>query len=175
MKIISSFLILFGILLLILSTNLTIQKFNPYRLAFNEAPNVEITNSSKNPVKVTIKDLNIDLPVKKAKIDSKKWQTYTDALSYLSSSPAPGDEGNSIIYGHNWKNLLGNLKKANIGQKITVEFSDGTKKDFETKYITEVKPSQVSILEKSNDKRITLYTCSGFLDSKRFVVVATLI
>ena len=36
----------------------------------------------------------------------------------------------------------------------------------------EVKPNAVEILESADDSRLTIYTCSGFLDTARFVVVA---
>lgn len=151
------------------------QRINPYRLAFVSAPQIQNSASLNTPTRIVIEDLKIDAPIRSAQKDGKKWQTFTDAVSYLSTSPAPGEEGNSILYGHNWKNLLWDLKKAKVGQKITVKYIDGSEKSFITKYIQEVKPDQTSILDKSSDKRITLYTCSGFLDTKRFVVVATLI
>lgn len=174
MRIFSAFFILLGIITLIFASYLYIQRINPYKLSFNNAPQVEYKTTSAIPIRVMINDLSIDVPVKMAKKEGNKWQSFSDAISFLSSSPIPGDEGNSILYGHNWKNLLGDLKKARVGQEIKIIFSNGSEKSFVTGFIQEVSPDQTSILDKSMDSRITLYTCSGFLDSKRFVVVATL-
>jgi len=68
---------------------------------------------------------------------------------------------------------LGNLEKAKSGQVIEIEFKNGEKKHFLIQRLATVWPDQKSVLYPSEDKRITLYTCTGFLDSKRFVVVAT--
>jgi sortase (surface protein transpeptidase) len=50
--------------------------------------------------------------------------------------------------------------------------NDGVKKEFKVEYTATVDPSQTYIIDNTKDTRITLYTCTGFLDSKRFVVVA---
>ena len=42
-------------------------------------------------------------------------------------------------------------------------------------YTQVVTPDQTHILAPSDDRRVTLYTCTGFLDRKRFVVTATLL
>ena len=57
---------------------------------------------------------------------------------------------------------------------IMVSFTNGQKKLFEVTYTAIVSPSERDILQPSKDKRITIYTCYGFFDEKRFVAVATL-
>lgn len=173
----SSLLILLGIIFLTCSAYLIYQRVDPFRLSFSSYTQKYPETTSGNfatPAKIIIKDLNIELPIQKAK-SGKKWQAFSDAVSYLVSSPIPGEMGNSILYGHNWHNMLGKIRGAKIGQDIVINFSDGSRKVFKVKYIQEVSPEQISILNPSLDTRVTLYTCSGFLDSKRFVVVATLI
>lgn len=76
------------------------------------------------------------------------------------------------MYGHNWTSILGNLPKVKTGDVITVTMHDGKKKDFRIEYTAVVTPDQDYIIDNTNDVRLTLYTCTGFLDSKRFVVVA---
>ncbi|MBI3341892.1 sortase, partial [Candidatus Curtissbacteria bacterium] len=36
----------------------------------------------------------------------------------------------------------------------------------------EVTPESIDIINATTDSRLTVYTCSGFLDSARFVVIA---
>jgi len=129
---------------------------------------------AKKPELLIVKDLNINLPIYPAQINDGKWEATGKGVSYLSSSPIPGELGNSVFYGHNWKSILGDLTKAKPGQTIEILYADGTKKEFEIMFTQVVTPDQTQILEESNDIRITLYTCTGFLDTKRFVVTAIL-
>jgi len=171
----SRLLIFLGILSLVISVFLVWERNTPGRLSFNlknTSNNNIYPQSSQIPKQLIIKDLGIDLPIYPAKIDQNKWEATTNGVSYLSSSTIPGEKGNSIIYGHNWTSLLGPLTRAKPGQNIGVVFSDGSKKDFSIAYISTVTPNQTSILDPSSDTRLTIYTCTGFLDSKRFVVTA---
>lgn len=86
----------------------------------------------------------------------------------------PGEPGNSILYGHNWTSLFGNLPKTKPGERVDIGFSDGSMQQFIVEYTSIVSPDEIEIIEQTEDTRITLYTCTGFLDSKRFVVVAKL-
>lgn len=143
--------------------------FHNYEYTETEAKDIE----SKNlPTAIKIPDLNLTLQVIPSKIEGNKWQTSKDGVSYLTSSPVPGEDGNSIIYGHNWAGLLATLPSIKPGNTIEVEYADKSKKKFAVAYTLTVSPGDQSILNSGNDKRITLYTCTGFLDSKRFVAVA---
>lgn len=145
------------------------------RLAFNtyQAPTtVSEEKTKRTPTRVIITDLKINTPLVPAALHNNQWETTDKGASYLTSSPLPGENGNSIIYGHNWPVLFGNLIKAKPGQEVVVEYSDKSRKTFTIAYTATVTPSDASILAKSDDKRITLYTCSGWFDDKRFVAVA---
>lgn len=124
------------------------------------------------PVSIAIPSLRISLPVYPSTIENGKWQDTKDGVSFLTSSTAPGVGGNSIFYGHNWPSLLGNLTKIKPGDKIFVTLSEKGMQVYTVKYITVVTPDQTHILDTTSDSRLTLYTCTGFLDSKRFVVTA---
>ena len=124
------------------------------------------------PVRLIIKNLNIDLPIFSAKVIGQNWQTTSLGVSWLDISPHPGEIGNSIMYGHNWTNLLGNLIYAKPGQEIEIKYSDGKSKIFFIDKTAEVSPNDVSVLAQTKDQRVTIYTCIGFLDEKRLVIVA---
>ena len=148
----SRILTLAGILLIFFSLFLYWQKTTPRRVAFNLESNSYVRDAHQGevvPTKLIISDLGIELPVFGAKI-----------------------VGNSILYGHNWNSLLGPLTKAKPGQKIEVLLSDGNIVNFVVDSTQIVSPNQASVLAESRDKRLTIYTCTGFLDSKRFVVSA---
>lgn len=175
MKLASKILILTGVAFLVFGGHLIFERYNPQKLGFDNIPS---TSSGKQigilPKEVIIKNLGLRLPVYPARIKDNKWEATTKGVSYLVTSPIPGDTGNSIIYGHNWSNLLGNLPKIKPGDKIEVLLDNNKKRTFTVEYTSIVDPDQTHILSQTTDARITLYTCTGFLDSKRFVATATL-
>ena len=183
MKSLAKLLLIFGLICYSFAGYYIWLRNDPNRLKFSNAAQVvkpSVASESAEmkqkllPTRISIKDVGIDLPITQAKINNNTWETTENGVSYLVSSPLPGEEGNSVLYGHNWANLLGPLVKIRTGQEIIVQFSDQSKKKFVVEYTSVVSPNESSILAPSKDKRITLYTCTGFLDSKRFVVVAIL-
>lgn len=160
-------MLVFGVLLIA-------QRHNPKRIEFENFSTHSSSPKTLAPIEIVIPSLDIHLPIYPSKITNNKWEATEKGISYLSDSPIPGDLGNSILYGHNWENLLGNLPNIKPGEKIYVLLSNKYKKTFVVQYVSIVSPDQSEILNKSSDARITLYTCTGFLDTKRFVVTAIL-
>ena len=148
----------------------------PSLLSFNNyhAQQTRVLSEKDAPVNITISRVGINLPIYTAKVVNNVWQTTDLGASYLTSSPLPGETGNSIIYGHNWTSLFGKLVNVKIGDKVVINYPDHTHKTFVIAYTSVVSPDESSILAPSKDKRITLYTCTGLFDSKRFVAVAVL-
>lgn len=170
---VSSIFILLGLSLTIFGFYLVYLRHSPRLLTFSNLSVSEITwTKSTQPTKITIQSLNIALPIVPAITDGKNWETTNIGVSYLVNSPTPGERGNSVLYGHNWESLLSNLPKIKTGQIIEITMQDGLKKRFIVEYTAVVNPDQTYIIQNTNDTRLTLYTCTGFLDSKRFVVVA---
>lgn len=168
-------LIGFGLGCLLFSAFFFWETHNPQRLSFavDDYPSKFIsTDGASLPEEIIIAAINLDLPIIPAKLDRGKWEATTKGVSYLISSPIPGEKGNSILYGHNWQNLLGNIVKLKPGQIITIKYRNGSLKNFRIDSTVLVSPKEVAILAASETPQITIYTCIGFLDSKRFVVVA---
>ena len=165
----------FGAVCLISALFLLWQRSNPKRLMFSSFfPSKVETLSLKDsqPTRLIIRNSNIDLPIIPAKVKGQNWETTTQGVSWLINSSLPGEEGNSVIYGHNWENLLGNLISVKPGYQIEIAYKDGSKKIFTVDSTAIVSPKNISVLKQSKDKKITLYTCAGLFDEKRFVVVA---
>lgn len=174
MNLFSRISILLGIMLLFFGAYLMYERNNPKRLEFKTIGRASSTVPDKYPTMIFIPKLNTKLAVFPAQVKNGNWDATTKGISYLSSSPTPGDAGNSILYGHNYPNLLGNLPEIKPGDEIIITLNDNQAKKFVVKYTSVVSPDQTQILKPSSDTRITLYTCTGFLDSKRFVVTAIL-
>lgn len=175
MKLLSKFFLIVGLACFIFGAYLVWERNNPGRLAFKNYvgnyKNVAVTNP---PTRIIIRDLGIDLPIYPAKMANNEWQTTTQGSSYLISSPIPGEIGNSIIYAHDWASLFGPLLNAKRGEKVEIEFTDKTRKTFVIEKTAVVSNNQTDVLAPTKDSRITLYTCTGFLDSQRYVAVAPL-
>jgi LPXTG-site transpeptidase (sortase) family protein len=130
-------------------------------------------SSVATPIAISIESLALNLPIYPSSINEGKWETTKDGVSYLATSPLPGELGNSIIYG-NWGNLLGSLELINPGGKINIKMSSGKTLSYIVHFVTVVTPDETHIYGNTPDYRLTLYTCTGFLDSKRLVVTAIL-
>lgn len=161
--------------MLLFSVYLTYQRYGPKNLEFKNYKNTQITKPEKIlPTRISIPSQKINNLVFSASITNNYWETTDGGISYLSSTPIPGNTGNSVFYGHNWPSILGNLTKIRPGNEIKVYLNNGEVKTFVVKYTSVVNPEDSDILSASTDERITIYTCTGFLDSKRFVAVALL-
>ncbi len=131
-------------------------------------------SSTVTPIRLSIQSIDLDLPILSAPIQDGKWAITKDGVSYLSTSPLPGTLGNSVFYGHNWANLLGNLGQVKTGDEVIVSLSNGQVVEYRIHFISVVTPDETHIYQNTADYRLTLYTCTGLLDSKRLVVTAIL-
>src|SRR5205085_1705665 len=163
----SNVFLLMGIFCFIFCSYLLFERLVPRNLSFNgklDSPAIS-AYSNKKPVEIIIPSLSIDLPIIPSKITNNTWETTMKGVSYLTSSPIPGNKGNSILYGHNFWNLLGKLPQSKPGQEIDIVYSDRSEKKFVIQYTSVVSPNQIDILKPTQDNRITIYTCTGFLDT----------
>jgi sortase (surface protein transpeptidase) len=133
---------------------------------------VTTLSSQKIPVEFIYPTLALDLPIIPASREKGVWQLSDNGISYLVQSPLPGMPGNSVLYGHNWPNLLGPLDHAKPGQVFSIRMSDGKKERFVVQRTERVMSDELHILSPSNKRKITIYTCAGLFDTQRFVVEA---
>lgn len=170
----STVFLIFGIVFLLLFSWELYLRNRPSRLAFATVPSsldYEVMSEDKTPRVIKIESVRIELPVIPASFDGKNWPTTTKGVSFISSSALP-TKGNSVFYAHNWSNLFGPLVKVKPGDTVELTTADGTRYLFTVAFTQVINPDQTYILNQTVDSRLTLYTCIGFLDSKRFVVTA---
>ena len=144
------------------------------------ANKVEVQSTQENntdkvaptPAKIYIPKLEKTLDVSDGFIQDNRWTISVTGISYLTTSGKIGEQGNVVLYGHNTQEVLGRLWKVQVGDIVEVTDSGGNVRKYEVFERKEVKPNKVEILESTGDSRLTIYTCSGFLDTARFVVVA---
>jgi LPXTG-site transpeptidase (sortase) family protein len=162
----SKLFLTFGFFFIFLTVLQLWQRFTP--VSVSVASNL----AASDPSVLEIPSLHIKLPIVKATLLENHWQYTSTGVSYLTSTAIPGMPGNSVIYGHNWPNLLGRLSQIKTGAVILIYFQNGSQKKFTVSESSIVPASQTDILNSTADSRLTIFTCAGFLDSKRFVVVA---
>ena len=170
-SLIGTCLVFLSIIGFLMGFRLIWERNNPQRLSLFPWSVTSLSKTSNTSI--VIPQLSLRLPVVAGFISNGQWTTTGEGVSHLSSSAQLGKKGNSVLYGHNWPNLLGKLPSIKPGDKVMIETPTKTLV-YTVYYTAEVKPSDTSILAKTTDERITLYTCSGFFDEKRFVVTAIL-
>ncbi|GEM_PF-1488041 len=124
------------------------------------------------PIQLVIPDQRIDLPIIPAQLQNQEWQLSNQGVSLLQTPLPIGKERGLILYGHNWKSLLGDLHKTEIGQKISVQYPDGNIDHYSVQSIFTVSPSRLDVLDLAQPDTLLIYTCTGFLDSQRLVILA---
>ena len=132
-----------------------------------------------------MEELNTTLLIDNINIEGKVLQgksslTMDEGLWHFPISAFPGEKGNMVIIGHRFMNLppdrdtFFNLDQTKIGEKIVISHKEG-----EYTYIVvekkEVQPNDISVIQKTEDYRLTLITCTPLWTSeKRLVIIAKL-
>ncbi len=123
------------------------------------------------PTRIIIPALDIDIPVKQAKIIKGYWEVPTDSAGFGLGSSYPEENGNQIIFAHARKGLFLPLQNAKQGQMVYV-MTNIMWYAYKIEEIKEVLPSQTEVIAPTSESVLTLYTCTGFADSKRLIVKA---
>ncbi len=134
----------------------------------------KIAAHPEKPSKIYIPDLNEVLPITDGTNEGNRWVIAEVGISYLITSGTPGQNGNAVLYGHNKDDVLGRLYAVGQKEPIYVITNNGSYYKYAVSEKKEVTPQQVEILNPTTDSTLTIYTCSGFLDEARFVVVSKL-
>lgn len=142
-------------------------------LSFSVVPKVQPDfNEQSFPRRIIIPEASIDLEVVPQEIVDEKWNISETGASYLLGSGFPGKPGNTVIYGHNKRNLFGPIRWLKNGAEIKIEAKDGQVFNYKIVETKIVSPKNVEVLSTTEDTTLTLYTCTGVFDSQRFVIVA---
>lgn len=123
------------------------------------------------PRKIIIPSLNLDLDIQASKRINGYWEVFEDRAGWGEGSGLPGVKGNQVIFAHARPNLFGDLRNVKTGQSIFV-LTDSKWYQYSVKEIKTVYPNNISVIEPTIDETLTLYTCSGFSDNKRLIVIA---
>lgn len=126
---------------------------------------------TEKPTKIVIPTANISLPVYEAKVAFNTWEVRTDGASHGEYTPLPGNPGNMVIFSHALPWLFESLPRVKKDDYIHVF----TKHDWFVYRAVEtmvVDPENTEVIFSGDDQELTLYTCTGFGYTQRFVVKA---
>jgi sortase A len=124
------------------------------------------------PVAVTIPHATISMPVVESQIVNGLWQTADHQANFLGSGARPTEGSNTVIYAHNRVGMFRNLHQVAIGDQIIVTNEKNETLSYTAQEIHTVTPDQIEVVLPTDHEQLTLYTCTGWLDRFRLVVVA---
>lgn len=132
---------------------------------------LNLKEPSQLPDRVVVPALNIDLSIIEAKVVNGYWELSETTASHGVGSANPGEKGNIVIFAHAREGLFLPLRNIKVGNTIYILTKDRWYK-YSVSETKEVAPNEIQVIAPTPDETLTLYTCSGFLDSKRLIVTA---
>lgn len=129
-------------------------------------------DNSQMPQRIVIPSINVDIPIRVSPLVNGYWEVFEKEAGFgFGSAPPSAKEGNQVIFAHARQGLFGDLKNLKKGQRVYV-LTTSQWYVYEVNSSQEVDPSNVKVISHTSQQRLTLFTCSGFLDSKRLIVSA---
>lgn len=101
------------------------------------------------------------------------WTNNLQHATYLFGSGVPQSPGKTIIYGHNTDQIMGRLPQTKVGDTLKLTLANGQTRQYQVDQSYRVNLSDINVLQQTENETLLLYTCYGWLDSQRWVVLAT--
>ena len=126
---------------------------------------------SQPPLRIVIPKYNVDLTVIEAPVIDGYWELSETTASHGVGSANPGEIGNTVIFAHAREGLFLPIRYINTSDTIYILTKDRWYR-YTVAQTQLVDPNQVEVIAPTTDETLTLFTCSGFFDTKRLIVVA---
>lgn len=134
------------------------------------------TTKPDQPRRIIIADIGLTALIQPVGVDQNNAIAAPNNVrlaGWFTDSPKPGKAGVSIIDGHvqgrYTDGAFKNLSKVKPGQAVTVDYGDGSKRDFtivSSEVISEAQASKAQYRQLPNvTNQLTLITCAGKYDS----------
>lgn len=128
-------------------------------------------DEAKIPKRIIVPSISINLEIKKSQIINGYWEVFENTAGWGVGSGIPGQMGNQVIFAHAKEGLFLPLRSIKLGDLVYV-LTEEEWFSYKVEEVKEVLPGQIEVIAPSEDEKLTLYTCSGFRDTKRLIVVA---
>jgi sortase A len=137
---------------------------------------------------LVIPKINVNVPVVKnvdGTIPKEYFEKLKNGVGHYKGTPLPDKNGNTVIFGHSssvpgvkstqYSETFLLLDKLSPGDKIELYYG-GAKQTYAVREVKEIRAEDLSPLDNSDDKRLTLFTCwPPGTSLKRLVAVALLV
>ncbi|MEX1112306.1 MAG: sortase [Candidatus Andersenbacteria bacterium] len=134
-------------------------------------PAVHPTDSAA-PVAIAIPSVNIDLPIEIGVIHNNIWSVSEFYANHLKTSAHPGTAGNIIVYGHDKPEIFESLRTVQLGDRIELTTPSGQPHVYEVTQIYTTTPNDTEPIAQTATETLTVYTCDGVFNEKRFIIRA---
>lgn len=128
-------------------------------------------SAAQSPLRVVIPSLSIDLSVRESKIVNGFWEVSETTASHGLGSAYPGQNGNIVVFAHARERLFLPLRNIKNDATVYILTSDSWHR-YRVTATKLVAPADVTVIAPTEEETLTLFTCSGFMDSKRLIVTA---
>lgn len=140
------------------------------------SPQVPAVAMIREPVRITVARIGIDQPlhIKTPDRVSKSWLVDDDNAGVMAEFARPDSaQGATVVYGHARSAIFSNLDKAEIGDTLTVTFSDNSTKSYMLMETDSTEATDLSILKDAaaGEPRLILMTCTGTDYHQRLIAV----
>ena len=128
------------------------------------------------PTRLRIPAMSLDSPVEEVTVNMGEWQVSPMDIGHHEGTGNPGQVGNVVLAGHRDINsaLFRELDRLGPGDEVFVSNSLGEYRYTVTESFI-VSPDQIEVMDPTNDKRVTLITCTPIgLATQRLIVVAVM-
>jgi sortase A len=118
----------------------------------------------------------LDSPVHEVKVNMGEWEVSPLDIGHHEGTGVPGETGNVVLAGHRDINsaLFRDLDRLEPGDEIFVSNALGEHR-YTVSEMMEVSPNQTEVMDPTDDKRVTLITCTPpGIATRRLIVVALL-
>lgn len=143
------------------------------QLAFFTPHVTPLKNISALPTQLIIQKIKMTLPIEETAINNGMWQVSQNGASHLTISARPGEKGPIILYGHNTIDRLGPIRWLSKGDTIEIKTADGKIHTYIIEQTMTIAPDKMDIFTQRKGETFILYTCDGFADLQRFVLIAS--
>lgn len=128
-------------------------------------------NEHYAPIKINVGD-HVSEDILPQTYENGVWSIPATAAAHLVTSAYPYEPNNIIIYGHNTWAVFAKLKNVQKADLVKLTLANGSERIYEIIEITEVTPDKIEYLKPTQSETLTIYTCAGWMDSKRLIIRA---
>ena len=138
------------------------------RVPVSTEPKIKVVTAK--PTRVVVARIGIDLPIIDGNYDPKKktWTLSDNRPHFAIPSTVLNDlEGNTLIYGHNYDWIFGDLKKLAPGDVMQLYGDNGKVFTYVYESTQKLKPEDSTVFRFDGKPSATLQTCSGRWNEQR--------